>query len=119
MIRLGLISAASYAPTFNGDDVPRKAAMTHGPLFSCAFNGHDPAQLADHAGEGKFPFNPIAQRFAGVRAVKIWDPVREAAEPIHRQFTHRQHRYRHDRRLISHCRRPSPERSQGDVGSSP
>jgi predicted dehydrogenase len=82
MIRLGLISAASYAPTFNGDDVPRKAAMTHGPLFSCAFNGHDPAQLADHAGEGKFPFNPIAQRFAGVRAVKIWDPVREAAEHL-------------------------------------
>jgi len=82
MIRVGLISAASYAPTFNGDDVPRKAAMTHGPLFACAFNGHDPAQLAAHAGEGKFPFNPIERRFDGVRAVKIWDPVREAAEHL-------------------------------------
>jgi predicted dehydrogenase len=82
MIRVGLISAASYAPTFNGDDVPRKAAMTHGPLFACAFNGHDSAQLAAHAGEGKFPFNPIERRFDDVRAVKIWDPVREAAEHL-------------------------------------
>jgi len=82
MIRIGLISAASYGPTFNGDDVPRKAAMTHGPLFACAFNGHDPAQLAAHAGEGKFPFSPIERRFDGVRAVKIWDPVREAAEHL-------------------------------------
>lgn len=82
MIRVGMISAASYAPTFNGDDVPRKAAMTHGPLFTCAFNGHDPAQLEAHAGEGKFPFNPIERRFDDVRAVKIWDPVREAAEHL-------------------------------------
>ncbi|MBU0607205.1 MAG: Gfo/Idh/MocA family oxidoreductase [Armatimonadetes bacterium] len=82
MIRVGMISAASYAPTFNGDDVPRKAAMTHGPLFTCAFNGHDPAQLEAHAGEGKFPFNPIERRFDDVRAVKIWDPLREAAEHL-------------------------------------
>ncbi|MCE5240802.1 Gfo/Idh/MocA family oxidoreductase [bacterium] len=82
MIRIGLISAASYAPTFNGDDVPRKAAMTHGPIFSSCFNGYDPAQLDAHAGEGKFPFSPVEQQFEGVRAVKIWDPLREAAEHL-------------------------------------
>jgi len=82
MIRVGLISAASYAPTFNGDDVPRKAAMTHGPIFSSCFNGYDPAQLDAHAGEGKFPFSPVEQQFEGVRAVKIWDPLREAAEHL-------------------------------------
>ncbi len=82
MIRVGLISAASYAPTFNGDDVPRTATMTHGPIFSCCFNGYDPAQLDAHAGEGKFPFRPVERRFEDVRAVKIWDPVREAAEHL-------------------------------------
>jgi hypothetical protein len=82
MIRVGLISAASYAPTFNGEDVPRQAAMTHGPIFSCCFNGYDPAQLDAHAGEGKFPFRPVERQFEDVRAVKIWDPVREAAEHL-------------------------------------
>ncbi|MEN6302587.1 MAG: Gfo/Idh/MocA family oxidoreductase [Armatimonadia bacterium] len=82
MIRVGLISAASYAPTFNGDDVPRQAAMTHGPIFSCCFNGYDEAQLEAHAGEGKFPFRPVERKFDDVRAVKIWDPVREAAEHL-------------------------------------
>ncbi len=82
MIRVGLISAASYAPTFNGADVPRKAAMTHGPIFSCCFNGYDPAQLPDHAGESKFPFNPVERKFDDVRAVKIWDPVPEAARHL-------------------------------------
>jgi predicted dehydrogenase len=56
--------------------------MTHGPIFASAFNGYDPAQLAEHAGEGKFPFNPVEQRFEGVRAVKLWDPLREAAEHL-------------------------------------
>lgn len=88
MVRVGLISAASYAPTFNGSEVPRKAAMTHGPIFATCFNGYDPAQLAAHAGEGKFPFSPVEPplagraSFEGVRAVKIWDPVREAAEHL-------------------------------------
>lgn len=82
MIRIGLISAASYAPTFDGSSVPRQAAMTHGPIFSCCFNGYDPAQLDAHAGEGKFPFRPVERQFEGVRAVKIWDPVREAAEHL-------------------------------------
>ena len=82
MIRVGLISAASYAPTFNGADVPRQAAMTHGPIFSCCFNGYDPAQLEAHAGEGKFPFRPVERKFEDVQAVKIWDPVREAAEHL-------------------------------------
>ncbi len=82
MIRVGLISAASYAPTFDGAEVPRKAAMTHGPIFSCCFNGYDPAQLPAHAGEGKFPFSPVERKFEDVQAVKIWDPVREAAEHL-------------------------------------
>lgn len=82
MIRVGLISAASYAPTFDGSQVPRQAAMTHGPIFATCFNGYDPAQLEAHAGEGKFPFNPVERKFEGVRAVKIWDPVREAAEHL-------------------------------------
>jgi predicted dehydrogenase len=82
MIRVGLISAASYAPTFDGTDVPRQAAMTHGPIFSCCFNGYDPAQLEAHAGEGKFPFSPVERKFEGVQAVKIWDPLRSAAEHL-------------------------------------
>jgi predicted dehydrogenase len=82
MIRVGLISAASYAPTFDGADVPRQAAMTHGPIFACCFNGYDPAQLGAHAGEGKFPFSSVERKFEDVRAVKIWDPVREAAEHL-------------------------------------
>lgn len=82
MIRVGLISAASYAPTFDGSAAERKAAMTHGPIFACCFNGYDPAQLDAHAGEGKFPFNPVERRFSDVQAVKIWDPVREAAEHL-------------------------------------
>jgi predicted dehydrogenase len=82
MIRVGLISAASYAPTFDGTEAPRQAAMTHGPIFACCFNGYDPAQLAAHAGEGKFPFSPVEQRFPDVRAVKIWDPLPAAAEHL-------------------------------------
>jgi predicted dehydrogenase len=82
MVRVGLISAASYAPTFNDPTAVRKAAMTHGPIFSCCFNGYDESQLEAHAGEGKFPFNPVPRKFDDVKAVKIWDPVREAAEHL-------------------------------------
>lgn len=82
MLRIGLISAASYGPTFDGSEAPRKPAMTHGPIFASCFNGYDPAQLDAHAGEGKFPFSRVERKFEGVQAVKIWDPLREAAEHL-------------------------------------
>lgn len=73
-LRLGLISAASYG--YMG--APRLQGSNHGTAFSTCCNGYDEAKRKLFEGT----FVASKKRIEGVRVVKIWDPVREAAERL-------------------------------------
>lgn len=73
-LRLGLISAASYG--YLG--APRVQGSNHGTAFSTCCNGFDEAKRKEFTGT----FVASKQRIEGVQVVKIWDPLREAAERL-------------------------------------
>lgn len=74
VLRLGLISAASYG--YLG--APRLQGSHHGTAFATCFNGYDEAGRKQFEGT----FVAAKKRIEGVRVVKIWDPVKEAAERL-------------------------------------
>lgn len=72
MIRLGLVSAATY-----GQD-ERTPGSFHGTAFSTAFNGYND----DIAKQYEWTFVRSAARIDGCRVVKVWDPHRDWAERL-------------------------------------
>lgn len=70
-LRLGLISAASYG--YMG--APRTQGSHHGTAFATCCNGFDEAKRRAFTGT----FVASKKRLEGVRVVKIWDPLPEAA----------------------------------------
>ena len=44
-LKLGIISAATYAPTYNDPAAPRMPGSHHGTAFATTFNGWDEASL--------------------------------------------------------------------------
>ncbi len=78
MIKLGIISAATYGATYRGEDVPRTPGSFHGTAFSSTYNGFDAAK----AKQWDWTFASGEKRIEGARIVKIWDPHKEWAERL-------------------------------------
>jgi predicted dehydrogenase len=72
MIKLGLVSAATYGPTYRGEDVPRTPGSFHGTAFASTYNGYDPAKVK----QWQWTFAAARKRIEGARVVKVWDPDR-------------------------------------------
>jgi predicted dehydrogenase len=78
MIRLGLVSAATYGPAYRGGDVPRTPGSYHGTAFASTYNGYDEGQVNRWA----WTFARAQKRVDGARVVKVWDPDRTWAERL-------------------------------------
>jgi predicted dehydrogenase len=78
MIKLGIISAATYGAAYRGKDVPRTPGSFHGTAFSSTYNGFDEAK----AKQWDWTFASGEERIEGARIVKVWDPHREWAERL-------------------------------------
>ena len=78
MIKLGIISAATYGAAYRGTDVPRTPGSFHGTAFSSTYNGFDEAK----AKQWDWTFVGGEKRIEGVRIVKVYDPHREWAERL-------------------------------------
>jgi len=75
MLRLGLISAATYGRL----GAPRLPGSNHGTAFSTTFNGFDPIkQKALWQGT----FINSGRRLEGAKVVRIWDPQKEWAQKL-------------------------------------
>jgi predicted dehydrogenase len=73
-LKLGLISAASYG--YMG--APRASGSNHGTAFSTACNGFDEAKRKSFEGT----FVAAKKRIENVQVVRIWDPLKSAAERL-------------------------------------
>ncbi len=73
-LRIGLVSAASYGYM----EAPRAAGSNHGTAFATACNGYDEAKRKQFEGT----FVAAKKRVEGAQVVKIWDPVKAAAERL-------------------------------------
>ena len=74
MIKLGLISAATYGYM----DAPRTPGSFHGTAFSSAFNGYDLEKSKQH----EWTFAAAGSRLEGAEVVKVWDPHVEWAQRL-------------------------------------
>lgn len=70
MINLGLISAATYGPSYRGQDVLRTPGSFHGTAFASTYNGYDEAKVK----QWEWTFAAAHKRIDGARVVKVWDP---------------------------------------------
>jgi predicted dehydrogenase len=73
-LKIGLISAATYG--YMG--APRTPGSNHGTAFATACNGFDEAKRKQLEGT----FVAAGKRIEGAQVVKIWDPVKAAAERL-------------------------------------
>jgi predicted dehydrogenase len=73
-LRVGLISVASYGRAGQ----PRTQGSSHGTAFAAICNGFDEGKRAAFTGT----FSAAKKRSEGVQVVRIWDPVRSAAENL-------------------------------------
>ena len=78
MIKLGLVSAATYGPSYRGEDVPRTPGSFHGTAFASTYNGYDEAKSK----QWEWTFAAAHKRIEGARVVKVWDPDRIWAERL-------------------------------------
>jgi predicted dehydrogenase len=78
MLRIGIISAATYGAQYRDEHVRRQPGSFHGTAFSSTFNGYDP----DGAQRYDWTFAPSEKRIEDARVVKIWDPHRQWAERL-------------------------------------
>ena len=77
-LKLGILSAATYAPTYNDPATPRMPGSNHGSAFATTFNGWD----EEKAKLFKGTFVRSARRLEGARVVKIWDSDKAAARAL-------------------------------------
>ncbi|MBI5799130.1 MAG: Gfo/Idh/MocA family oxidoreductase, partial [Verrucomicrobia bacterium] len=77
-LKLGIISAATYAPTYNDPAAPRMPGSHHGTAFSTTFNGWD----EEKAKLLKGTFIKSGRKLEGARVVKLWDPDKAAARAL-------------------------------------
>lgn len=73
-LRVGLISAASYG--YMG--APRTPGSFHGTAFATTCNGFDEGKRKQFEGT----FVAAQKRIEGVEVVRVWDPLKEAAERL-------------------------------------
>lgn len=77
-LKLGIISAATYAPTYDGTRMERTPGSHHGTAFSTTFNGWD----EEKAKQLKGTFVRSGRKLDGARVVKMWDPDKAAARAL-------------------------------------
>lgn len=77
-LKLGIISAATYAPTYDGTKAERLPGSHHGTAFSTTFNGWD----EEKAKQLKGTFVKSGRKLDGARVVKMWDPDKAAARAL-------------------------------------
>jgi predicted dehydrogenase len=77
-LKLGIISAATYAPTYNDPAAARMFGSNHGTAFSTTFNGWD----EEKAKQLKGTFVKSGRRLEGASVVKIWDTDKAAARAL-------------------------------------
>jgi len=77
-LRIGLVSAASYGPTYGSEPQARTPGSNHGTAFATIFNGYD----EEKAKAFKGTFVKASKRIEGGEVVKIWDPDKTAATAI-------------------------------------
>ncbi len=80
MIKLGIIGAATYCPSYRGGEAARAAGCFHGTAFSTVYNGCDEAE----AKRWEWTFVAAKKHLEGARVVKVWDPDRVWAERLAR-----------------------------------
>ena len=78
MVKLGIISAATYAATYADKDAPRKSGSFHGTAFSTTYNGCDAAK----AKKWDWTFVAAEKRIEEANIVKVWDTQKEWAERL-------------------------------------
>ena len=78
MIKLGLVSAATYGTGYRGEDAPRTPGSFHGTAFASTYNGYDEARVK----QWEWTFARAGRRLEGARVVKVWDPDRTWAERL-------------------------------------
>ena len=78
MIKIGLVSAATYGPSFRGLKVERTPGSFHGTAFASTFNGYDEAKSK----QWQWTFAASQKRLDGCKVVKVWDPHIEWAERL-------------------------------------
>ncbi len=78
MIRIGLIAAATYRPSYRGTDPPRTPGSFHGTAFASTYNGYDEIKSK----RWDWTFAAAGRRIDGARVVKVWDPDRAWAERL-------------------------------------
>jgi predicted dehydrogenase len=74
MIKLGLVSAASYGH----GGAARASGSNHGTAFATTFNGWDEARAKEYQGT----FVRSQRRLDAARVTRVWDPLREPAERL-------------------------------------
>lgn len=77
-LRLGIISAATYASTYDGRKAERMPGSNHGTAFSTTLNGWD----EEKAKQFKGTFVRSGRKLDGARVVKMWDPNNAAARAL-------------------------------------
>ena len=78
MLKLGLVSAATYGPSYRGKIVPRTPGSFHGTAFASTYNGYDEQKSK----QWDWTFAASGRRLEGARIVKVWDPDKEWAERL-------------------------------------
>jgi predicted dehydrogenase len=78
MIKLGIISAATYGATYKDENIPRTPGSFHGTAFSTTFNGFD----AVKSRQWQWTFASGEKRIENAKITKIWDPQKEWAERL-------------------------------------
>jgi len=78
MIRIGLISAATYGASYRGEEVPRTPGSFHGTAFATTYNGCDEAK----AKQWEWTFVVAKKHIGDATVTKVWDPHREWAERL-------------------------------------
>jgi predicted dehydrogenase len=78
MMKLGLISAATYGPSYRGDGAPRTPGSFHGTAFASTYNGYDEEKRKGW----EWTFAAARKRIEGARVTRVWDPDRTWAERL-------------------------------------
>ena len=78
MIKLGIISAATYGATYRDENAPRTPGSFHGTAFSTTYNGFD----AVKAKQWQWTFASGEKHIEGAKIVKVWDSHKEWAERL-------------------------------------
>ncbi len=78
MIKLGLVSAATYGVSHSDESVPRSPGSFHGSAFASTYNGYDATKVK----QWKWTFTAAKRRIEDARVVKVWDPERVWADRL-------------------------------------